>query len=333
MNKKFLRLLSVPVAIVLLLSSFGVSFCVSGANTDTTNFSASQEDDWLKEFGDLNSFVCNNSGEVIDDFENSSMVSVPADYWFVKLGGNQQDIDNYQRNNDAVDTNDIGMDVLRCEAHFSPIAQNVNFETLKKVFYNMLQKYYTKHKEIEYTQGWDGILYMIYYKFMRTRGTTEVLGAEDEAKVYFIYTKFMEMIWWAFNVVPKWQSQAKIYANDFLNSGVEIFSKCYNNLTEGYFSDSNRLTLFQQGIVTAGVYLLGIEPAIKIWDYIIMCDGYVINDDHLGRRFARKRTLSAANALICSYVNLHSDDFFIKDDEASSLVLKDVFAQSAIKAY
>ena len=360
MNKKFLRLLSVPVAIVFLLSSFGVSFCVSGANVDVAKFSASKEmvvnnsnnekstwnkiKDNIKENAILYTagaaatiavaslFAYNvlpeerlDVREVINDFSNLNMVSVPADYWFEKLGGTQQDIENYMRNDDVVANDQIGMDVNRCAAYFTPIypgfGNEPNYQNFKKVFYNMLKKYYyTKHTEVEYTQGWECILYMIYYKFMITRGIKGVLGLKDEAKVYFIYTKFMEMIGWAFNGISEWQSQSGIYANDFLNSGVGVTPRCWKNLTDETDPYFNRMTLFNQGIVTAGVYLLGIKPAIRIWDYIIMHGGYITN--YMGGcHFFYRKTLKAANALICSYVNLNSDKFFVKADDMENLKL------------
>ena len=371
MNKKFLRLLSVPVAIVFLVSTFGVSFCVSGANVDATNFSASKEmvvnssnnekstwnkiKDNIKENAILYtagaaatiavaSLIAYNVlpeehhdiREVINDFSSLNMVSVPADYWFEKLGGTQQDIENYMRNDNVVANDQIGKDVNRCAGFFMPIypkfLQVFNLKELEKVFYNMLKKYYTEHEKVEYIQGWDYILYMIYCKFMMTRGKTEALELKDEAKVYFIYTKFIEMIRLAFNNISEseWQSQSEIYANDFLNSGVGVTPRCRKNLTDKTDPYFNRMTLFHQGIVTAGVGLLGIEPAIRIWDYIIMHGGYITN--YMGGcHFPRRKTLKAANALICSYVNLNSNEFFVKVDGSNSLALKNFLVQRAEK--
>ena len=265
--------------------------------------------------------LCHDYDTLLSMYDNYSTVSVPvpyvpADVWFERLGGTQNDIDSYEPYDAApyVPTSDelntrkykqiyqISADVNR----YPPEAfmRNSRSEKFKIKFNHILDKFYTEHENIDYTQGWDYILYMIYRKFMEDRSNkNRLLSREDEAKVYFIYSKFMEMIGGKYNN-SDWQKYADDLAKSFFNT------KRYDcNLVEFerimFSSDMapyNRQMIFLHGVFMGGTRLLGFSKATLIWDYIIL------NNHFVSPQGFNPETLDAVNNIMFAYIGLHVRD-------------------------
>ncbi|MBQ6143693.1 MAG: hypothetical protein IJI84_04355 [Clostridia bacterium] len=258
---------------------------------------------------------------LLSTYDNYSTVSVPvpyvpADVWFERLGGTQNDIDSYvPYDYDAVPyvptSNElntrkykqiyqISFDVNR----YPPEAfmRNSQSEDFKIKFNHILDKFYTEHDNIDYTQGWDYILYMIYRKFMFTRNTTQLLPQQDEAKVYFIYSKFMEMIGGKYNN-SDWQKNADDLAKSFFNnrfSHNKEFERIMFSTSD--MAPHNRQMIFLHGVFMGGTQLLGFRKATLIWDYIIL------NNNFVSPQGFNPKTLDEVNNIMLAYIDLHFHD-------------------------
>lgn len=235
---------------------------------------------------------------------------VPADVWFERLGGTQNDIDSYvpydPNSKKDVKKNAIIEQIAKDVNRYPPEAfmRKSQSEDFKIKFNHILDKFYTEHENIYYTQGWDYILYMIYRKFMFTRDTTQLLPQQDEAKVYFIYSKFMEMIGGKYNNNEEWQKNADDLAKSFFNINRFSHNKEFERIM---FSTSdmapyNRQMIFLHGVFMGGTQLLGFRKARLIWDYIILNDNFV---SHQG---FNPETLDEVNNIMLAYIDLHFHD-------------------------
>lgn len=230
-------------------------------------------------------------------YKGVNSTHVTADDWFHRLGGTQADIDNYIRlanayNSDALSSSDftetfeqIKKDVNRYPNYLTP---GISSQDLKNTFSRILNIYFSNHRHVSYTQGWDHVAYMIYYKFMLCRNTP--LTIEAEAKVYFIYTKFMEMLVSKFGNNQKWDEQAMQY---YQQSGVNIVSQDSN------FVESVKCNIFMRGIFSGGACLFStqklIPKIIDIWDRIITDNNFVSPINH---EFNADATINQLNKTI-----------------------------------
>ena len=248
---------------------------------------------------------------LLSTHDNYSTVSVPvpyvsADVWFERLGGKQNDIDSYvpydpNSKKDNAIIEQIAKDVDR----YPPEAfmRNSQREDFKIKFNQILDKFYTEHENIDYTQGWDCILYMIYSKFMFTRNTTELLSQQDEAKVYFIYSKFMKMIGGKYNNNEEWKKNANNLAESFFNNRRFSHNKEFERIMFLRLNAPiNRIMFFWHGVFMGGIYLLGFRKATLIWDYIILNDSFVSHEGF------NSKTLDEVNNIILAYIDLHFHD-------------------------
>ena len=225
-----------------------------------------------------------------NELSKNQPINVTADDWFNRLGGTQKDIDDYNKtlkpgytdsfnslyHNTRSKYRQIALDTNR---YSQEIAPNVRDQTngFKEAFTRLLVIYYTNHTDISYTQGWGEPMYMIYRKFRLERDTNgQPLGEDDEAKVYFIYTKFMKMLA-KFNNANQWDSLAQGYHDKY----IKISGNGIDNIIEKYASSDEDVesatisNIFLNGIFAAGFRVLGCNESIRVWDHIIMDDVFV----------------------------------------------------------
>lgn len=223
---------------------------------------------------------------------------VTADDWFYRLGGTQDDINSYIRlvNNynssqiespfDCTITNDVDRYPFQCVP--GATEQSNDF---KDIFNRILKIYYATHPKAHYTQGWDDVAYMIYHKFMVTRNTQQPLSIEDEAKVCFVYNKFMNMLNYKFGDVNTWDPYM---AQHFQQPGSI-------RVTENDFQGFAIHTIFSHGVLTAGTVMFiraGLmSKIIDMWDRIITDDKFVSPMTH---DFNMDLVLDQLNQTICS---------------------------------
>lgn len=142
---------------------------------------------------------------------------------------------------------------------------------------------------------------------MHTRKIYDFLSNEDEAKVYFVYSKFMEIIGLTFNNNMNWTTVSNNYVENFWklnicdNSAHDEFNK---KIADKHM---NNLSFILNGLGTCGNSLLTFDEAEKIWDYIITNNNIFISS---GSGFKLEETLDAANNIIIyQYLKSNIDNF------------------------
>ena len=136
----------------------------------------------------------------------------------------------------------------------------------------ILKIYYYQNESAAYTQGWDYVLYMLFTKFAES--PTCKCPEDEEAKIYFVYSKFIKMLNNKFGDSTQWEAN---YNNDYHKAnkqGIKLL---------GYI-DLIVLNIFVTGSLTAGSYLFSknnhINILIKLFDIIISDYKFISPETH-----------------------------------------------------
>lgn len=322
-SKKILKLASIALASVMFVNSFGTLTRATSYDRNAEATIASTKKDTNKSKIGWILGGCSAGAGVIalasyliyrditkipsdylyNKLSENQTINATADDWFNRLGGTEQDIENYKSfvlefENGQIQSpvyigahsgkaisrfDELDADIPRYPLCFVPGAISKS-DTYKEIFDRILKIHYGKNPDVGYTQSSDSVMYMIYYKFMVNRGKdiNSPLDQIDEAKVYFIYCKFMKMINSKFGN----DTQYPTYAADYLKDAkvtVKIDEETIqDNTTAEDMYDSVVFGIFMKGVFAAGACLFGIESLlpdlIRIWDSIIMDDNFVSPD-------------------------------------------------------
>ena len=241
-----------------------------------------------------------------------------GDQWFNKLCGNVDlndylgHINNYSPPNDA-DTRVIGTDVPRmtvvgCSSELSPGVPNPQRTLVNSQLTRILSMYHGQQGHCHFRQQHGRLLEIIYGKFVlsRSENRDRPLSLYDEAKVYFIYSKFIELFE-SFNgkYGDRSVTLCRYYAERFRRACVGDFEFC-----RLIGIDSLNVSFRYYGIFLAAGdnIFLGIkknskknEAVFKIWDFILSNNDF-LRPDRTG--FVIKPTLYALNDILLSHICL-----------------------------
>lgn len=245
-----------------------------------------------------------------------------GDQWFHKLCGNVDlndylgHINNYPPPNDA-DTRVIGTDVPRmtvvgCSRELFPGVPNPQRASVNSQLTRILSMYHGQQGHCHFLQQHGRLLEIIYGKFVLScNGNRDLpLSPNDEAKVYFIYSKFIELFE-SFNgeYRDKSVTLCRYYAERFRRACVGDFEFC-----RLIGINSHNVSFQYYGIFLAAGdnFFLGIKEnseknkaVFKIWDFILSNNDF-LRPDRTG--FVIKPTLYALNDILLSHICLFYRD-------------------------
>lgn len=270
--------------------------------------------DNISELIDLNDFNPTfNPQDLINSVSDTKQISI--DDWFNKLCSDVN-LDDYsqQRNNycelntknsKAIDDDVPRTNILRCPKTLNPNRSNVNNQ-LKRI----LKTYHNQPYHCNYYQNHSNVLGLIYSKCVQSRKiTNNTIHASDEAKVYFIYSKFMALF--------EWFNKRTLENNNYLGM---LYAKRFCDACQdhSHFEDII-ITISAVGyayipiLTCAGndkpLILHGTpieyDAIFKLWDFILSNNDF-LRPNRTG--FTIKPTLYALSNILLSHLHLYYKD-------------------------
>ncbi len=270
--------------------------------------------DNISELIDLNDFNPTfNPQDLINSVSDTKQISI--DNWFDKLCSDVN-LDDYsqQRNNycelntknsKAIDDDVPRTNILRCPKTSNPNRSNVNNQ-LKRI----LKTYHNQPYHCNYYQNHSNVLGLIYSKCVQSRRiTNNTILASDEAKVYFIYSKFMDLFE-SFNKNNLEYNNylGRLYATRFCNACQDHsrFEDIIITISAVGYAYIPILTCAgnDKPLILHGTPI-EYDAIFKLWDFILS------NNDSLRPNrtgFTIKPTLYALSNILLSHLHLYYKD-------------------------
>lgn len=219
-------------------------------------------------------------------------VPISGDDWFYRLGGSLNDIDRYKEqfknlgniehmldektkdniNKDAPRSNMTFIDSEGTPINVIACGQHGNLTNLGNLVHRISSIYLSEY-DTEFVQGYDRYIHIILNKFLIdgkitlvSKGHNDIVGStadisidlDTEAKVYYIFSKIINMLYYCFGGPHGNLSPDKLDKLPFANTGLQL--------------------LWFNSWFTCGIDSLNLSNQMILWDNLIMNNNVVYNN-------------------------------------------------------
>ncbi|BED91756.1 MAG: hypothetical protein CfP315_0281 [Candidatus Improbicoccus pseudotrichonymphae] len=259
--------------------------------------------------------------EIISKYLDASSEyhSVPADTWFQRLGGKQEDIDKYYERREELEKKincmsnkeryDKGIDVIKADY----LRPGSHFKDKKEYYVGILKRILEIGvlDDIDYLQGYDRYATLAIIKFFIYNppddlGSKSEKEKETEAKAYYVYKTIVRTVEYNVEGVLRQKSE-NAFTFLFLKILKKYFIKCPGACE--LVDDAEEIVSYVlfYPFLTSGISSFTTKQSIKIWDSIILNDN-IVKEGNFSPERAQEQILTIVVAFL---LKVYSDANFV----------------------